>query len=66
MPLNLSAGASNGPGRVRGYGITAPEYNYDDYSGMDVKGKMVLVLRHEPQEFDDKSVFEGKVLTAHS
>ena len=44
-----------------GYGITAPEYNYDDYAGLDVKGKIVLVLRHEPQEFDDKSVFEGKV-----
>jgi outer membrane receptor protein involved in Fe transport len=33
-----------------GYGITAPEYNYDDYAGLDVKGKIVLVLRHEPQE----------------
>ena len=30
------------------------------------KDKIVLVLRHEPQEFDDKSVFEGKVYTAHS
>ena len=49
-----------------GYGITAPEYNYDDYAGLDVKGKIVLVLRHEPQEFDEKSVFEGKVYTAHS
>ena len=49
-----------------GFGITAPEYNYDDYAGLDVKGKIVIVLRHEPQEFDDKSVFEGKVYTAHS
>jgi hypothetical protein len=49
-----------------GCGITAPEYNYDDYAGVDVKGKIVLVLRHEPQEFDEKSVFEGKVMTAHS
>ena len=47
-------------------GITAPEYNYDDYAGLDVKGKIVIVLRHEPQEFDDKSVFDGKVYTAHS
>jgi len=49
-----------------GYGITAPEYNYDDYAGIDVKGKIVLVLRQEPQEFDEKSKFEGKSYTAHS
>jgi hypothetical protein len=49
-----------------GYGITAPEYNYDDYQGMDVKGKLVVILRHEPQEFDEHSVFDGKVYTEHS
>ena len=38
-----------------GYGITAPEYGYDDYAGIDVKGKIVLVLRHEPQEYDEKT-----------
>jgi hypothetical protein len=49
-----------------GYGITAPEYNYDDYAGLDVKGKIVLVLRHEPQEFDENSPFAGKLLTVHA
>lgn len=49
-----------------GYGITAPEYNYDDYKGIDVKGKIVVVLRHEPQENDEKSVFAGKQMTTHS
>jgi len=49
-----------------GYGITAPEFNYDDYKGIDAKGKMVLVLRHEPQENDEKSVFAGKQLTTHA
>jgi Peptidase family M28/PDZ domain/PA domain len=49
-----------------GYGITAPEYHYDDYQGLDVKGKIVLVLRHEPQENDEKSIFAGKQLTTHS
>ena len=44
----------------------APEYNYDDYAGLDVKDKMVLILRHEPQEFDEKSVFAGKVYTEHA
>jgi hypothetical protein len=49
-----------------GYGITAAEYNYDDYAGLDVKDKCVLVLRQEPQEFDEHSVFNGKVYTQHS
>ena len=67
VPLNLSStGEISGPVVFAGYGITAPEYNYDDYAGIDAKGKLVLILRHEPQEFDDKSVFEGKVYTAHS
>ncbi len=67
MPLNLSsAGTASGGAVFVGYGITAPEYNYDDYAGLDVKGKIVVVLRHEPQEFDENSVFDGKVYTAHA
>ena len=66
-PLNLStAGSISSPVVFAGYGITAPEYNYDDYAGLDVKNKIVLVLRHEPQEFDEKSIFDGKVYTAHA
>ena len=42
-----------------GYGITAPELNYDDYSGIDVRGKFVLVFDHEPQENDPASIFNG-------
>lgn len=67
VPLNLSSDGKISGGVVfAGYGITAPEYNYDDYAGLDVKDKIVLVLRHEPQEFDEKSVFDGKVYTQHS
>ncbi len=67
IPLNLSsAGEASGNVVFAGFGITAPEYNYDDYAGLDAKGKIVVLLRHEPQEFDDKSVFAGKVYTAHS
>jgi aminopeptidase YwaD len=67
VPLNVSSpGKLSGQVVFAGYGITAPEYNYDDYAGLDSKGKIVLVLRHEPQEFDEKSVFEGKVYTAHA
>ena len=42
-----------------GYGITAPELGYDDYAGLDVKGKIVVVFDHEPQEKDPKSIFNG-------
>src|SRR6185436_20613691 len=34
--------------------------------GLDVHGKFVLVLAHEPQEYDAQSVFNGKVYTDHS
>jgi aminopeptidase YwaD len=67
VPFNLSsAGKVSGDVVFAGFGITAPEYNYDDYAGLDVKDKIVLVMRHEPQEFDDNSVFDGKVYTAHA
>ncbi len=42
-----------------GYGITAPKLGYDDYAGLDVKGKAVIVVRHEPQQDDPNSVFDG-------
>lgn len=42
-----------------GYGITAPEYGYDDYAGLDVRGKIVLIFDHEPQERNPKSEFNG-------
>lgn len=66
-PFNFSAGGQfEGEVVFAGYGITAKEYNYDDYDGLDVKNKFVLILRHEPQEYDEKSVFSGKVYTEHS
>lgn len=40
-----------------GYGITAPELHYDDYQGVDVTGKVVLVMTHEPREQDPQSPF---------
>jgi hypothetical protein len=66
-PFNFSSsGRVSGAVVFAGYGITAPEYHYDDYAGLDVKGKIVIILRHEPQENDDKSVFQGKTLTRHA
>ncbi len=49
-----------------GYGITAPEYDYDDYAGLNVAGKIVLVMDHEPQEDDPKSIFNGYGNTLHA
>jgi aminopeptidase YwaD len=67
QPLNFSSsGKYAGEVVFAGYGITAKEYNYDDYEGLDVNGKIVLVLRYEPQEFDEKSVFAGKTFTRHA
>jgi Zn-dependent M28 family amino/carboxypeptidase len=45
-----------------GYGITAPEYKWDDYAGVDVKGKVLLMLVNEPPS-DDENFFKGKALT---
>src|SRR5579871_6332384 len=45
-----------------GYGINAPEYNWDDYKGVDVKGKVLLVLVNEPPS-DDPNFFKGRALT---
>jgi Zn-dependent M28 family amino/carboxypeptidase len=45
-----------------GYGIEAPEYQWDDYKGVDVKGKVLLMLVNEPTS-DDPKFFKGKALT---
>jgi Zn-dependent M28 family amino/carboxypeptidase len=45
-----------------GYGIEAPEYNWDDYKGVDVHGKVLLMLVNEPPS-DDLAFFKGRALT---
>lgn len=53
-----------------GYGISAPKLDYDDYENIDVKGKIVLVLRYNPEyanphsQFDAYSAFRSKASTA--
>jgi len=49
-----------------GYGITAPEFGYDDYAGVDVRGKAVLVFDHEPRENDPDAPFHGTGFTLHA
>jgi len=45
-----------------GYGISAPEYKWDDYKGYDLKGKVALLFVNEPIS-DDPNFFKGKALT---
>ncbi|MBS1608794.1 MAG: M28 family peptidase [Bacteroidetes bacterium] len=47
-----------------GYGVVAPEYNWNDYAGLDVKGKVVMVLVNDPGfNAGDSTLFKGKTMT---
>jgi Zn-dependent M28 family amino/carboxypeptidase len=53
-----------------GYGVVAPEYNWDDYKGVDVTGKTIVMLVNDPPVPDpkdstqlDSTVFHGKAMT---
>ena len=60
-PLGFSSpGSFSGPIAFVGYGIEAAPLNYRELDGIDLKGKVALMLRYEPQERDEKSVFDGK------
>ena len=65
VPFSFSAsGEVAGPIVFVGYGVTAPEFSYDDYAHLDVKDKIVVLLRYEPAGFLAKSGNAG--LTQHS
>ncbi|MEA2166617.1 MAG: hypothetical protein QOK37_4744 [Thermoanaerobaculia bacterium] len=60
-PLGFSsAGAFAGPLAFVGYGIDATPIGYNDFDGVDLKGKVALMMRYEPQEKDDNSKFDGR------
>lgn len=51
-----------------GYGIVAPEYGWDDYKGMDVRGKTIVMLVNDPPVLDaagrlDNAIFRGNAMT---
>lgn len=55
---------NNIPVVFAGYGVVAPEYNWNDYAGLDVKGKVVLVLVNDPGfNSGDTALFKGKTMT---
>jgi hypothetical protein len=65
VPFSFSSSAQiNTPLVFAGYGATADEFHYDDYADLDVKDKIVVLLRYEPQAFAEKSGNHG--LTQHS
>ncbi|HVE72680.1 MAG TPA: M28 family peptidase [Thermoanaerobaculia bacterium] len=60
-PLGFSSsGSFDAPIAFVGYGIEAAPLNYREFEGIDLKGKVAVMLRYEPQERDDKSPFDGK------
>ena len=65
VPLSFSRSAVEAAPLVfAGFGITAPEFDYDDYAGMEVKDKFVVVLRYEPKGFVAKTMSAS--LTRHA
>ena len=67
QPIGFSTnGTLEAPVAFAGYGITAPGYDYDDYAGLDVHDKIVLVMSNEPGEMDSTSRFDGSVNTPHA
>ena len=70
LAIGSSAGLEGVPIVFAGYGITAKDdskkLDYDDYAGLDVKGKAVLIIRREPQLDDEKSPFAGKQTTLYA
>jgi Zn-dependent M28 family amino/carboxypeptidase len=60
-PLPLDA-----PVVFAGYGIRAQALGYDDFAGLDCKGKVVVAFRHEPRERDPKSRWDGDRASRYS
>ncbi len=69
-PLSLSpSGEVEAPVVFAGYGVTAPEYEYDDYASIDARGRIVLLLRYAPEVFGEQgwhATFVRKVQNAAS
>jgi hypothetical protein len=66
-PLAIGAsGTFEGELVFAGYGIQAPDLDYDEYANIDVKGKVVVLLRKEPQQLDEDSPFDGTKSSRHA
>jgi hypothetical protein len=61
-----ASGSAEGEVVFAGFGVRAPKLGHDDYRGDAVRGKVVLVLDHEPGEKDPESAFDGVVTSEYS
>ena len=66
-PLSPSAsGKFDLPLVFVGYGITAQAEKFDEYAGVDVKGKLVVIVRKEPEQANPKSAFNGTATSPYA
>ncbi|HVZ23248.1 MAG TPA: M28 family metallopeptidase, partial [Vicinamibacterales bacterium] len=64
LDASPSVEIANSPIVFAGYGVVAPEQDWNDYAGLDVKGKTVIVLINDPGwGSHDESLFKGRTLT---
>lgn len=61
-PDSVTTGVNKNDIVFAGFGIVAPEYNWNDYAGLDVRGKTVLVMVNDPG-FYDSTLFKGHTMT---
>ncbi|MEO1525643.1 MAG: M28 family peptidase [Planctomycetota bacterium] len=66
LALGIQSGEATGPLIFVGYGITANEFGFDDYAGIDAQGATVIVLRKEPGANDPDSPFNGTENSRHA
>ncbi len=65
VPDRAETTTASGPLAFVGFGIRAPEYAWDDYEGLDVRGRVVVALSGEPGETDPASRWNGTRPTRH-
>ncbi len=70
LAIGTSAALGNVPVVFAGFGITAQDsqahFDYDDYASIDVKGKLVLIIRREPRPADPSNPFHGDDNTVYA
>ncbi len=59
IPAGYKRSKGEGGVAFAGYGILAPDYNYDDFANLDLAGKWAIVLRYHPQEFQKDAIFKN-------
>ncbi len=66
LPFSGNANLENRQLVFAGYAIADPERDYDDFAGLDIRGKIVIALRREPQEREGSSRFRGLDFTPNA